>query len=559
MTNPPRRLRWHLLGAAFVVVAVLGFWGFTQYQMAAHHVQPVAQRIYLTLQLFALESGDITGRLTWQLEVARVFAPILALYAVIQSLAIVFHEQVERWQLRRLHDHVVVIAGSGVRGTQLSGELLDRGRKVVAIVDNPGGGPAEALKEKGGLVLAGDARHLETLLKAGIERAGNLVVLCDDDRTTGEVVATVRNAALNRQGRERLSCVGVLSNPDLWTLLAVEEFQKDPGDVRVDFVNVLGAGAEAMARRYPPVAGGSPTTCAVVVTGQGPIADNVVLALARSSGFHRTMDGPLDITLFGSSAVAVADLRRRHGELDRLVTLGLPEDGRAGIRSVECVFAYVCLDGDPAGVARTLELRSLLSDSSRIVVVQRELDAVGVLLRRKTTPGGPSIEGFGLFDEICQADILLSGTSELIAQAFHRIYLQGRAESGPVDGDPSCRPWADLAEALRDSNRDQARQVIAKVKSLGRVIGPLVDWDQALAAFTPAEIEQLSELEHERWVRERERAGWRPGPRDSEKRTTPYLVPWSELSDEIQNRDRQFVRGLPALLASIGLQVLPRH
>jgi hypothetical protein len=74
--------------------------------------------------------------------------------------------------------------------------------------------------------------------------------------------------------------------------------------------------------------------------------------------------------------------------------------------------------------------------------------------------------------------------------------------------------------------------------------------------FTAGEIEVMAELEHERWNRERLRAGWRYGPeRDTERKISPYLVPWSELPDEIKEYDRETARGIPQLLAEVGIEI----
>jgi hypothetical protein len=83
---------------------------------------------------------------------------------------------------------------------------------------------------------------------------------------------------------------------------------------------------------------------------------------------------------------------------------------------------------------------------------------------------------------------------------------------------------------------------------------PLTDWDAAGRPFTDDEVEVMARLKHDRWVAERRRGGRRPGPRDPQRRTTPYLVPWEELAEEIREYDRLFVRQLPRLLASVGLE-----
>ena len=63
-------------------------------------------------------------------------------------------------------------------------------------------------------------------------------------------------------------------------------------------------------------------------------------------------------------------------------------------------------------------------------------------------------------------------------------------------------------------------------------------------------------LEHERWMKERQAAGWVLGPKDPERNISPYLVPWSELDEGIKEYDGLFIRGLPRFLARAGLQIL---
>jgi hypothetical protein len=76
-------------------------------------------------------------------------------------------------------------------------------------------------------------------------------------------------------------------------------------------------------------------------------------------------------------------------------------------------------------------------------------------------------------------------------------------------------------------------------------------------AFTDAEVDRLGEMEHGRWAAERLQAGWRWGPaRDPAARRSPFLVAWAQVPDEIREYDRQFVRRIPALLASVGLGIV---
>jgi hypothetical protein len=65
-------------------------------------------------------------------------------------------------------------------------------------------------------------------------------------------------------------------------------------------------------------------------------------------------------------------------------------------------------------------------------------------------------------------------------------------------------------------------------------------------------------MEHERWVAERLRAGWKytSGGKNHGRKESPYLVPWDELGEEIKEWDRVAVRGMPAFLARAGLQIV---
>jgi len=63
-------------------------------------------------------------------------------------------------------------------------------------------------------------------------------------------------------------------------------------------------------------------------------------------------------------------------------------------------------------------------------------------------------------------------------------------------------------------------------------------------------------LEHDRWMEERERAGWKVGAKDPGKLRSPYLVKWKDLDEDVKELDRLFIRGLPRFLARAGLQIV---
>ena len=113
------------------------------------------------------------------------------------------------------------------------------------------------------------------------------------------------------------------------------------------------------------------------------------------------------------------------------------------------------------------------------------------------------------------------------------------------------RPWEELRDDFRESNRQQADHVPIKLRAIGCEAVPLADHREALTAFKAAEIELLAELEHTRWNAERRLAGWRYGaPGDKARRISEYLVPWADLDDSIRQYDREAIGEIPACLAA---------
>jgi RyR domain-containing protein len=82
-----------------------------------------------------------------------------------------------------------------------------------------------------------------------------------------------------------------------------------------------------------------------------------------------------------------------------------------------------------------------------------------------------------------------------------------------------------------------------------------VDGDVEPVSFSDDEVEVLAELEHDRWTAERLADGWQPGARDVLAKTSPHLVGWSELPEDVKEWDREPMRRIPQLLAGVGLQI----
>jgi hypothetical protein len=203
--------------------------------------------------------------------------------------------------------------------------------------------------------------------------------------------------------------------------------------------------------------------------------------------------------------------------------------------------AYVCLADEAEALAAALGLYSELPATPVLLRLERA-GAFADLVRLDA----PTLRVFSMGNSVLTPEVLLDTTTERIARSLHDTYRR----HAPPD-DPSAVPWDRLPPQLVASNRAQAEHVADKIRASGRAVIP--DDGDPPDGFTEAEIDHLGKMEHRRWVDERLAAGWTPGPRNPQLRTSPYLLPWEELSEDVREIDRQFIRSLPDVLTDAGL------
>lgn len=335
--------------------------------------------------------------------------------------------------------------------------------------------------------------------------------------------------------------------------------------MRLDFFNVDEQGARLLIDNYVPLRpeamGDWPPT--VLVVGLHLLGQAVVAELARQWHVNgRANEQRVEIVTIDTEASRIVKrLQRRHPQLEHAADVTaidasvepLETDGLATLRPD---IALVCIGDDGAGLHTALRLRGFFPDpATRIVVELVRADGIASLVDH---PGQPNhVEVFNLYERTMRPELLLGGTYELLARAIHDAYVAERL--GPdidTDTNPALVVWEELPDALKESNRDQAADIGTKLAALGRGIAPLTEWDADLSVFSDDEIEHLAELEHARWVDQRRLDGWTSGVKDIEAKTTPYLVAWDALSDEVKEWDRQTVRKIPSFLARVGYQIV---
>ena len=143
---------------------------------------------------------------------------------------------------------------------------------------------------------------------------------------------------------------------------------------------------------------------------------------------------------------------------------------------------------------------------------------------------------------------------EKLARAIHELYNEKQQERYP-DKPLKYPDFSKLTDSLKYSNLRQAMDIPEKLHQMGFVMSTAGS-DNPIKRIPEEYIEYLAEQEHEAWMVERIASGWVTGDYvDAEKKTTPYLVPFDKLPEDIKQLDRDPIQNIPLLLERIGMAV----
>ncbi len=198
-----RRRLFFALGLLVLVTAVGsgGYWYLGNSTQPG--MWPLTDCIYMTAITITtvgfeevLELDQVSGGRGWTL-VLLTFGISANLY-VVSAITSFFVEsdfnnvrrfKRDRKRMEQISNHYIV-CGVGRTGTHVINELLAVGESVVAVDEQAD--LLEELRDRGVLLLHGDATDDETLARAGIARAKGVVSTLDDDKTNMFVVVSAR-------------------------------------------------------------------------------------------------------------------------------------------------------------------------------------------------------------------------------------------------------------------------------------------------------------------------------------------------------------------------------
>lgn len=119
------------------------------------------------------------------------------------------------------------------------------------------------------------------------------------------------------------------------------------------------------------------------------------------------------------------------------------------------------------------------------------------------------------------------------------------------------KSFDELSSQLKIANIRQARSIPRKLNMIGCELANKTDKREAITEFSEDEVLDLAIFEHDEWCEEKLGTGWTYGEvRDDENLIHDCLVPWDDLTPEIQQYDIDPVKNIPSLVGSIGLKIV---
>ncbi len=512
-----------------------------------------------------MNSGAVEGRVNWMLELARFLVPALTAFTAFQAIINLFREQTQWWHLWRLQDHIIV-CGLGRKGSCLVDDLLAKGHPLVVIEKNLEPAAADEYQRKGVIVIEGDAADPATLETARLRRASHLVCLLGSDQQNLSIALQAKQLVKGTRKKD-LTCIVHLTSEDLLHLVKKSELNSHSKTPFVlEIFNTYQLTAHTLVS---PNANQQPLPSHLLVLGLGRLGKQIILQTAYhhytqpsfTTDFHITVIDraarakietllnefpqlasvadftPIEIDLSFNQALKKALIEHTHqGKFDRV---------------------YVCLGNPILGIQVSLTLMEIPNLSGVPFFIRLEKNAgLGSLLVDPITGQAMKnqIVTFDMYENTCSADLVFAGLHEMLAVHLRENYIQG------LNSQETKRlikiPWEAVSEDEKDANRQQASRICHLLGASGYTISPLYDWDAGKLTFEEEEVIQMAKMEHDLWCQWKRSKGWQYGnPRDDKNKIHPDLRPFDKLTKPEQDKNKDFIINLPALLAKFGFQI----
>jgi TrkA-N domain/RyR domain len=469
---------------------------------------------------------------------------------------------------RRQKNHIIV-CGLGDTGMRIVRNMRSEGKTVVVVDRSEDAANLAACDQLKIAVIKGDAINPEALSLAGVGKADAVIACTGNDVSNVNVALQLKELFETRRRLTPIKVIAEVRSP--WLFSRLESHNRgalgsDSVELRLFNTSENAARLLLRAFRFPP--GPEIQPGAFAIFGFGSFGLQVALHMLRSLPVG-TSDKVKIVVVDQAADECQRRFRQNFPAASKFadvqfVTANISPATPEGWDTVESTLfntpllgAAICFEQDQAGLYAALGVRRRLDDRFRIETPIFLRLAGGARLK-ELSAAIENFEGqpgrFQLFagnDEVLGFDVLVKDELDSLARALHEQY---RNTQFPPNHTASNLPWSQLPEALKIANRRRADNIPFVLSRAGLELVPSSSPD--CIELDDREIERLAELEHRRWIIERELLGYSYGEVRSEfPPRHDLLTDWEELPEAVRQFNRDDARRLPSLLAHLNWEI----
>ena len=526
----------------------------------------------------------------WELEVARFGAALYGLAILPLVLGFAFERRLHQWWVGRFWSGHYVVCGTCVRTHSLVTDLRSRGHRVVWVGRCADGQHAEATWV---LRIDGDSGDPVVLANAAVHRASHLVALHEDDRLNIETLVAAGKLCQERPGNlPPLNAHAHVTDTRLEH--ALRNLMKSRvgfagAKVREHLLNYYEIIARLLVRRFPippTLAESRPPPEHIIIIGFAAFGQcSALRILLMAQQLYRQKEGGKvswhvakpRITVVDPNADArIAEFNLLHPKFREFCELDSCSLSTADFQFWTQPFLTHREEGERKTIifsieteAETMRMLGIIAHMTsggttqpcsvdRVCIRIARPERLGPVIERlKPANNRPEIIYFAPDSEVFNADMILNQSQDILAREIHKAYLTVEAEDRRVNNQAPAagKTWEELAEDDRESNREAADHLWAKLYILGYALAEIPEGKTVppppdnLLQEIKAKKEEMARAEHYRWMTWRILNDWTPGEtRDNVNKRHPDIRDYEALGEPTKDKDRVNIRVIPELL-----------
>jgi TrkA-N domain len=469
---------------------------------------------------------------------------------------------------RRQKNHIIV-CGLGDTGMRIVRNMRSKGKTVVVVDQSEDAANLAVCDQLGIAVIKGDAINPEALSLAGVLKADAVIACTGNDVSNVNVSLQLKELFETRHRLNPIRVIAEVRSP--WLFSRLESHNRgalgsDSVELRLFNTSENAARLLLKAFKFPP--GPEIQPGAFAIFGFGSFGLQVALHMLRS------------LPVGASDKIKIVVVDRAADECQRrfqqnfpaaskfadvqFVTANISPATPEGWDAVESTLlnmpllgAAICFEQDQVGLYAALGVRRRLDDRFRIETPIFLRLAGGARLK-ELSAAIENFEGqpgrFQLFagnEEVLGFDVLVRDELDSLARALHEQY---RNTQFPPNHTASNLPWSQLPEALKIANRRRADNIPFVLSRAGLEL--VTSSSPNCIELDDREIKRLAELEHRRWIIERQLLGYSYGEvRSDFPPRHDLLTDWEKLPETVRQFNQEDAKRLPSLLANLNLEV----